>query len=208
MKNSETTAISLRRISFCREDVPLFQQLNLDVNKGQWVSIRGKNGAGKSTLLNLMAGLLVPDEGEILICPSTPIAFVGHQNGQQSHLSLRNQLEAKRIFLGSSIEVDWVLETCGLSFLANEKIGHLSAGQQRQGALAALLFTPQSLWLLDEPFEHLDLASKTRFMGIFTTFVQQGGTICQTSHEDFPASLVIQEYWLSEQRQQTEVYLS
>jgi len=202
MKSSETVIISLRHLSFCRDDIPLFQNLNLDVERGQWLSVRGKNGTGKSTLLKLMAGLLIPDEGEIVRAHQTQLSYVGHQNGQRPYLTLRDQLEAKRVLVESQVSLDMVMDRCQLFSLADVKISQLSAGQQRQGALAALLFCPQSVWLLDEPFEHLDSVSKDRFRGIFEEHLRNGGTICQTSHEDFPSYSAIQEYWLPEQTQQ------
>lgn len=197
MKNGDPiVAVSLRQVSFCRDYIPLFQDLNLDIVQGSWLSIRGKNGVGKSTLLKLMAGLLIPDSGEIIVGNSTRLSYLGHQNGQRSHLTLKGQLAAKGMMMDSQVNLDGIMERCHLSALGDIKISHLSAGQQRQGALAGLLFCPQSLWLLDEPFEHLDREGKERFMEIFQEHVQRGGAICQTSHEDSDQKYGIKEWWL------------
>ena len=62
------TAIRLEAISKCYFTTPVFQHLSAAFPKGRIIGLLGENGVGKTTLLKLMAGLLKPDEGKVIIC--------------------------------------------------------------------------------------------------------------------------------------------
>lgn len=186
--------MSLQNVYFLRDHTFFLQNIHLTIHQGDWISLRGKNGVGKSTLLKLMAGLLTPDYGSIQ--QQGPLTYVGHQNGQRSHLTLKQQLLSKQQLLRSSVPAEEVIDQCHLSTFQDQPISTLSAGQQRQGALAALLFAPQSLWLLDEPFDHLDGPARALFLNLCQNHRQTGGTICQTSHEDLEESLGVKNWEL------------
>ena len=152
-----------------------------------------RNGAGKSTLLKLIAGHIPPESGDIW---TIPFSFLGHKNGQRSALSVLGQLRSKRDLLGSTKNLDEVLEICSLQRLKDFPITKLSAGQQRKAALAEFFFTPEKLWLLDEPLDHLDNDSQRIFENLFRQHVQLGGSIVQSSHSSPPNSYGVKEIWV------------
>lgn len=185
--------LTIKNLSFSRDYDRLFEGVQLIIEQGEWVVIRGKNGTGKSTLLKLIAGVLSPDEGEITPAET---AFLGHQNGQRPYLTVEDQLKLKKQLLGSTRDLNHIMDICTLTPLALLKISKLSAGQQRQVALAGILLSPAPLWLLDEPFEHLDAEAFDRYMKLCHQHVQAGGAICQTSHRNLPSHLKVREVWL------------
>lgn len=187
--------IALENITFYRDYHLILPNLSLSVTQGEWIVLRGHNGSGKSTLLKIMAGLLTPDEGTIHQT-SFPLFYMGHKNGHQSHLTVRQNLALKKKLYSSPLSVSLIIKTCHLSVLQDRKIRDLSAGEQRQSALAALLFFPESLWLLDEPFEHLDPQRKDFYLNLCHQHIQNGGAICQTSHEDLPVPLPVIYKWM------------
>ncbi len=180
----------MKGLSFFRDYDNIFIDFDLTIGCGEWMTIRGKNGIGKSTLLKLMAGLLNPDSGEI----SRPeVAFLGHQNGHRSYLTVKGQLKSKQQWLKGTKDLNELMGMCGLSTLQEIKISKLSAGQQRQVALVGVFLSSAPLWLLDEPFEHLDDEALDRYLLLCHRHVQEGGAICQTSHGKHPSYLNIKE---------------
>lgn len=186
-------SIEIRNLFFAREDHYLFSDYSLQVDAGEWISLRGNNGAGKSTLLKLIAGHIPPESGDIW---TIPFSFLGHKNGQRCSLTVSGQLKSKMNLVGSTMNLDEVLENSSLHRLKDFPIAKLSAGQQRKVALAEFFFTPEKLWLLDEPLDHLDKDSQRLFNTLFHQHVQLGGTIVQSSHENLPNSYGSQEIWL------------
>lgn len=196
--------ISLENVTIYHDYSLILSKVSLSIHQGEWIVFKGPNGSGKSTLLKVMAGLLLPDEGKVHRT-SYPLYYMGHKNAQQSHLTLVQDLAAKEKILTSydkpssyQMTTSDLIKKCHLSTFQHQKICDLSAGQQRQGALAALLFSPRGLWLLDEPFEHLDTNTKNYYIQICHQHIQRGGTICQTSHEDLPSALPIEYQWVSD----------
>lgn len=190
IEGSLEPVLQVRNLVYTREDKLLFNNFDLEINPGQWVVIRGANGIGKTTLLKLISGLLTPDSGEIR---NKPLAYLGHKNGHRPYMKVRDQLYSKAKLLKVDADIDILLKQCGLTHLQDMRICELSAGQQRQVALASLLLSQNPLWLVDEPFSNLDEVSRALFMDVFSQHVQSGGAICQTSHTPIPLSYGVRE---------------
>ena len=149
-------------------DFPALRDINLNVAKGEFVSLIGHSGCGKSTLLNLIAGLTTPTQGN-LICANREIAGPGPERAVvfQNHSLLpwltcfeNVYLGVERVF-GYSGVVDGkvkedkaqliarthaALEMVGLSHAAQKRPGEISGGmKQRVGIARALAMEPQVL---------------------------------------------------------------
>jgi len=152
---------------------------HFDVSNGESVALLGSSGSGKSTLLRAIAGLELPERGEVLIDgePATRhgrllipphrrgIAMLFQDLALWPNLSVsgnvRLGLSGLRLPGNRSRErIDQALALCGISDLAHRRPGTLSGGQQQRVALARALAMHPKLLLLDEPLGGLDLMTK------------------------------------------------
>jgi ABC-type nitrate/sulfonate/bicarbonate transport system ATPase subunit len=151
--------------------------VDLTVPERQFVSVVGPSGCGKTTLLRLIAGLIEPSAGQVLV-DGAPIGGPGRDRAvvfQDSALYPWRTVAANVRFgleisgLASGVEADEVvarhLELVGLSEFASHYPDELSGGmQQRVGVARALAVSPQNL-LMDEPFGALDAITRSRLGG-------------------------------------------
>ncbi|MCP4335844.1 MAG: cytochrome c biogenesis heme-transporting ATPase CcmA [Gammaproteobacteria bacterium] len=192
---SSSVLLQTRDLSCMRNDRLLFEQLEISLDAGQMLVVEGPNGCGKTSLLRILTGLRMADGGELLWRgePIDRLAgdyfeqvnYVGHHDGVKHELScLENLRLARAMGAPSSVDLDDVLEQVNLYAYGETDVGSLSAGQKRRLALARLLATEATLWILDEPFTSLDKASMAMFSSVFERHLQQQGMIVMTSHHD------------------------
>jgi len=168
----------------------LFDSLGFTVAAGEAAVVTGPNGAGKSSLLRLIAGLLWPAGGRILLEGSegngplgASVHFVGHLDGVKGALTVRENLEFTRALLGGeAAATDAALARLGLSTLASLPARMLSAGQKRRLALARLLAAKRPLWLLDEPASALDAEGQETFAALAEEHLARGGIVVAATH--------------------------
>jgi lipoprotein-releasing system ATP-binding protein len=164
----------------------LFDNLDLEVERGELVAIVGQSGSGKSTLLHMLGALDAPSAGTIY-CASTEVTklsirdaarFRNEQVGYvwQFHYLLPEftaqenvamPLLARGVDRGKAMQeaVEWLAET-GLADRAQHRPGELSGGEQQRVALARALVTRPQLLLADEPTGDLDGASADLVFGL------------------------------------------
>jgi heme exporter protein A len=178
-----------------RNDRLLFERLDISLDAGQMLVVEGPNGCGKTSLLRILTGLRLADGGQVLWRgePVDRLAgdyfeqvnYVGHHDGVKHELScLENLRLARAMGVPSNDDLDNVLEQVNLYAYGETEVGSLSAGQKRRLALARLLATEATLWILDEPFTSLDKTSMAMFASVFEHHLQQRGMIVMTSHHD------------------------
>lgn len=145
----------------------LFEQASFYLQEGEKIGIVGVNGTGKSTLLKMIAGLEEPDSGEIIHANNLVIRYLPQMPKLDPDAGV---LESVLNYAADSAQnknmeehKKWTLESDAKSMLTRlgvtdfeEKTGHLSGGQRKRLALAAVLLTPCDVLLLDEPTNHLD----------------------------------------------------
>ena len=181
----------------------LFKDLDLEVNPGQIVWVRGQNGRGKTSLLRLAAGLASPEHGQVLcdgvnVRRSSPylerLVFVGHANALKDDLTVSEALEfLLRIHARpcANAVVQAALERLGMQSRRNAMVRTLSQGQRRRVALARLAAAdPASLWILDEPFDALDVDAIERVNALLIEHVRRGGSVLLTSHLGVSAAML------------------
>ncbi len=147
----------------------LLDGASFSLQSGEKVGIIGINGTGKSTLLKIIAGLEEPDGGEVIRANNIVIHYLPQMpDFAPEETALEGVL--KMALTGSSHKEEsrqehemWELESSAKSMLTQlgvtdfgEKTGHLSGGQRKRLALAAVLLTPCDILVLDEPTNHLD----------------------------------------------------
>jgi len=181
-----------------RGDRRLFEGLGFAAGAGEAVIVTGPNGAGKSSLLRIMAGLLRPAGGRIVLEGGEAdrsvgglAHFVGHLDGVKGALTVLENLEFTRaLFGGDRPSTDAALIRLGLATLASLPARMLSAGQKRRLALARLLVAKRPLWLLDEPTSALDADGQETFSALAAEQRSLGGIIVATTHAplEFPGA--------------------
>ncbi len=183
-QTSEDTLIRVEGLVFERWYMPIFETLSFTVKPAEILLVRGSNGSGKTTLLRLLAGLLEPTEGHILM-PQLPIAWLGHKLGIKDSLSVRENLQFMARFYGQQENAELLtasIDQLDLGRVADQDAGSLSAGQRKRCALAALLFQPRAVWLLDEPYSNLDEHGMKIIDRLLDAHQQRGGISILSSH--------------------------
>lgn len=154
---------------------PIFDSLNLTINKGERVALIGNNGAGKSTLLKLLTGLIKPDSGEIELDGKDIIRLKPEQISDTISYVYQNP---ENMFIDDSIKRDIafsmkarnikdykerteaLLRQFDLVELAERDGRLLSGGQMRRASLAIGVALNPQIMLLDEPTANLDIATR------------------------------------------------
>jgi spermidine/putrescine ABC transporter ATP-binding subunit len=176
-------------------DVVALHEVCLEVRRGELITLLGPSGCGKTTLLNLVAGFLVPDDGEIAIDGErvTDLPTYRREIGMTfqnyalfPHMTVASNvgygLRARRVAKAETARrVAAVLDLVKLAGLEERKPRQLSGGQQQRVALARALVVRPKVLLLDEPFSALDrnlrgalqveLRDIQRKLGVTTIFV-------------------------------------
>ena len=159
----------------------LFAGVSFDLKAGEALRITGPNGNGKTTLLRCLAGLVRPDAGDITISNENSIHYLGHLNAMKPQLTVAENLKFWSAFDGGET-IEIALETMNLVRLTDLPFSVLSSGQKRRVALARLLLSPRTVWLLDEPTVGLDIASVALVEVLLTSHLAQGGIIIAATH--------------------------
>jgi heme exporter protein A len=168
----------------------LFRDLTFAAGAGRALVVTGPNGAGKSSLLRLVAGLLRPAAGRVVLeggqagQPAGAAAhFVGHVDAAKAALTATENLEFMRALFGGGGQSNAAaLAAFGLEGVADVPVRMFSAGQRRRLALARLLVAPRPLWLLDEPTTALDTEGQKTFASIAAKHLADGGILMAATH--------------------------
>ncbi len=182
-----------------RGERTLFTGLNLALQSGTLLEVRGANGSGKTSLLRMLSGLLQPAAGSIAwkgneICSSresycAEMIYIGHLDGLKPELSALENLRYAAVIGGLIGDPADALQTMGLQPQQHLPCKVLSQGQRRRVALARLkLSAARPLWILDEPFSALDAAAFDHLRETISTHLHGGGMVVLTTHQDAPIS--------------------
>jgi ATP-binding cassette subfamily F protein uup len=144
----------------------VLRDITLGVSAGERIGVVGRNGDGKSTLLRLIAGVELPDAGELTRTGDVDVALLGQRDELDERLTIRETLVGGRAdheWAGDSAfrgVLDGLMGGVALRLFADgmdTPIAGLSGGERRRIALARLLLDAPELLLLDEPTNHLDI---------------------------------------------------
>ena len=175
----------------------LFSGITQTVAAGDLLRVQGPNGAGKTSLLRMLCGLLEPTEGRILwrgqklsaqrSLFGRELVYLGHAAALKDELSpLENLFDACALG-GHPTDAPAALaalKAAGLRGHERTTVRRLSQGQRRRSALARLALCNAPLWILDEPFNALDVAATAWLAGLIEAHLQRDGMVVLTSHQD------------------------
>ena len=177
---------------------PVLRPLDLTINAGELFFLLGPSGCGKSTLLRILAGLVVPDGGEIFfdgrpvsnLPPEKRRAPMMFQNyALWPHMTVGENIEfalkaAKFPAAGRKARAEEVLALVKLEGYAGRKIPTLSGGQQQRVALARSLAVEPEVLLLDEPLSNLDAQMRDHMRGEIRRLCKERGlTAVYVTHD-------------------------
>lgn len=190
-------ALRVEALSCVRGDRMLFRDLGFSVSSGELLHLKGHNGSGKTTLLRALAGLLLPESGEILWHGknirslreeySRHLLYLGHLNGIKGDLTAVENLRIAATLDGFGLDEAraWqILGEIGLKGHEDLPSKHLSQGQKRRVALARLLANNAKIWILDEPFTALDVSAVSLLQDVIRRHVENGGMTLITTHQE------------------------
>ncbi len=206
-----TALITLKNISktFLTEEIETraLNNINLVINKGEYLSLSGQSGCGKSTLLSLLGLLDSPSSGHYHLAGSDVSALTRDQRAKirseqigfvfQSFNLISDLTVFENVMLpltyqtGKSkkvieAKVDEVLAKVEMGHRKNHYPSQLSGGQQQRVAVARALVNDPAIILADEPTGNLDSKNAEAVLQLFDQLHQDGATICMVTHD--PAS--------------------
>lgn len=176
--------ISASNLKVGYEDKVIIENLNLEINKGEVVSIIGPNGCGKSTLLKSLSRMIKPLSGEVFLegkkikdlkgkLIAQKVCLLSQHNNAPMDLTVEELVYFGRIPHKKWFEtktnndkeiVDWAIENTGLSKYKNTPIGALSGGERQRAYIAQALCQKPDILLLDEPTTYLDISYQLELM--------------------------------------------
>lgn len=176
--------------------LPVLRQLNLNIQRGEFVALLGPNGSGKSTLLRLLAGLSSPTGGVIRVGGWTipdeaaavrpQIGMVSHQSLLYDNLTARENLRFfARLYQlqDSAARIDTLLEQVGLHRRGDSLVRTFSRGMQQRLSIARALLHAPDVLLFDEPYTGLDQDAAHTLDHLLRQAHSEGRTILMTTHD-------------------------
>jgi len=196
MPPAEPAALEARALGRRFGPSTVLRSLDFSLSPGQILLVLGENGSGKTTLLRLLAGLLRPTSGEVLLQGHSlrmaevearrSVGLLSHQSHMYDELSLReNLLFAARLYgLADPVPLtERAIEEAGLTARADDRLSRLSRGMLQRGAIARAFLHAPPVLLLDEPFTALDAASADRIRRWLAARASTGASIILVTHQ-------------------------
>jgi iron complex transport system ATP-binding protein len=190
-------------VAFGYRGRPVLTEVSLELSPGEWLALLGPNGSGKSTLLHLLAGLLRPQRGRVVLegrplaevsswARGQAVAFVPQNGGYPEDLTAEEVVRLGRTphlgLLGregrEDLEaVEWALEQTRTQAFRHRLLPTLSGGERSRVLLARALAARPRYLLLDEPTAHLDLHHQAEFVGLLAGLRAGGIGVLTVLHD-------------------------
>lgn len=199
------------------EEVRPLNNISLNIEAGDFLSIQGPSGMGKSTLLYVMSGLLQPSEGDVFIKDNNLkkipdkeitdlrkryIGFIFQETNLFQALTVEENLRfVLAVGQGKDIDqtkIDYYLQELGLAERHNFLPNQLSVGQRRRLVVARALINDAPLILADEPTNDLDDGWASKVMKLLGDKVQEGGAVVMVTHNSYWAGKAGKHYTMQE----------
>jgi putative ABC transport system ATP-binding protein len=205
---SENALISLsgiqKRYELGEQVVYALRDINLEIQRGEYVALMGPSGSGKSTLMNIIGCLDTPtagtyilngkevssmSDGELSHIRNMEIGFVFQTFNLLSRLTALDNVALPLVYAGVSKKerterAKAALSDVGLSDRMSHKPNELSGGQRQRVAVARSLINNPSILLADEPTGNLDTNTSKEIMALFDEIHAKGNTIILVTHEE------------------------
>ena len=185
----------INNLSFSRNETKIFENLNLSLSNKKIIQIKGRNGSGKTTFLKVILNILEPNNGEIIWKGKNikknifdfykQTTFIMDNNTSTRELSVEDNINFWRGLSSSKLnneEIFKLLNKLSIEKYYKTKVMYLSSGERKKLELIRLILEQKKLWVLDEPFNHLDDFSIEILNQTFLDHVNNDGMILFASH--------------------------
>ena len=185
----------INNLSFFRHSNLIFENLNISLGKGQITQIRGKNGSGKTTFLKVILNILISKTGEVfwegkninknIFNFYNQITFISDQSTSSRKLTVIENINFWRGLSSSKLSNDEIfilLKALNIEKYYKTKVMYLSSGETKKLELLRLILEQKKLWILDEPYNHLDDISIEILNQTFIDHTNNDGMILFASH--------------------------
>ncbi|MFN4336048.1 MAG: metal ABC transporter ATP-binding protein [Candidatus Nitrosocaldus sp.] len=194
MCRGDDIEVSIKGITYGYTSIPILENINLDVKKGEVIGLLGPNGSGKSTLLKIVAGLIKPWSGSIEFGKRPVIGYMPQVEGIDWDFPITvEEVVALGLWNRSGMmpwpskyvreRVNTVLEDLGMGSNAKRQIRELSGGEQKRVFLARAIVHEPELLLLDEPTTGADPSTRDDILKILNRLNRKGATIILSTHD-------------------------
>lgn len=196
---TSSPSLELKHVQFSFGDLEVIKDVSLTITRGERVAVIGPNGAGKSTLFRIIAGILKPNSGNVLIFGAAPLSHIC-----VAYLPQRSQVDwhfpvtvRDVVLMGRIGKLGWLkqprkkdiqiaddcLAAVKMQDLVNRQIGELSGGQQQRMFIARALAQEAEVILMDEPLNGLDNPSQEIIFQLLDNLKQNKTTVLVAMHD-------------------------
>ncbi len=186
------------------QKIPIFDDLNLKIERGSFTVIYGASGKGKSTMLNLISGFIVPNQGAVIVdnrdishmSEKEKCRFRNRQIGYMfqnfnliQQLNVMDNIATPLYIKGESKKesvpkVNTIIKSVNLENRINEYPNTLSGGEQQRAAFARAVINNPGILLADEPIANLDRDNGDVLIELLESLWKKGVTVICVSHDE------------------------
>ena len=198
--NSNTSVLSVSHVSVMYQKNRVLHDICFSINRGACVGIVGPNGAGKSSLLKTIMEIIPRSNGTVSFFG----APLSKERKRIAYVSQRSSIDwdfpitvFEVALMGCYVHLGWFKRPCekeknatwqalqhvGMESYAHQPIGLLSGGQQQRVFLARALVQDADLYIMDEPFAGIDMATEHMMVALFKQLCAQGKTVIVVHHD-------------------------
>ena len=182
------TRVDLRDLGHSFGDVEVLRDLSATVDAGDVACLVGPNGSGKTTLLRIVAGLLAPSAGEVVLEDEVPaserrVGYLPQQPAFRPTFTVRETLSFYAALVPGETDVDARLDQVGLADVADRRVDALSGGMVRLLGIAQTVVGEPPLLVLDEPASGLDPTMARHVTAAIDAIGEAGDTVLLATHD-------------------------
>lgn len=189
--DSHDVAVHLESVCFRREGRDILRDVNLRIDRGDFVAVTGPNGGGKTTMLKLILGLETPTSGHITVeVPRNAVGYLPQKNTIDAHFPISvREVVASGLLASAGMSdreradrVADTIERVELQEHVDRPIGRLSGGQVQRALLGRAIISQPALLVLDEPLSYIDKHFEAHIYRLLEQ-IAPDTTIVLVSHE-------------------------
>ncbi len=183
-------------------DLDVLKDVSFFLENGKFYCLKGDSGCGKTTLLSILAGVIKPDKGQVIVDDINltdlsedkrtelrrhTIAYIPQAQEVIDDLTVEENITLVDYFEGNKVDqnkLEDVLKTLGIESLRNEYPGELSGGEARRVIFARALYQGASVIYADEPTNDLDKDNREAIASIIKNITQKGVTFMAATHDE------------------------